>query len=142
MSDKPAKLFPEISDRDSLESGDMLAPRFNSDGLITAVVTDALSGEVLMLAHMNPEALERTIHSGQSHFWSRSRQELWHKGATSGNFQQVQEIRIDCDQDAVLLKVRVQGNASCHTGATSCFYRKVDRTNGKITLVADRSPKT
>jgi phosphoribosyl-ATP pyrophosphohydrolase/phosphoribosyl-AMP cyclohydrolase len=99
-----------------------ITPRFDERGLAPAIVQDAESGQVLMLAWMNAEALQRTQESGQSHFWSRSRQELWHKGATSGNTQQVVEMRIDCDRDAILLRVRPSGPA-CHTGQTSCFYR-------------------
>ncbi len=118
--------FPKIEDKETLETGSVLAPRFNADGLITAVVQDHVSGEILMLAHMNALALNKTLETGKSHFWSRSRQQLWLKGETSGNLQQVREIYIDCDQDAVILKVDVSGNPSCHTGATSCFYRKID----------------
>jgi phosphoribosyl-ATP pyrophosphohydrolase/phosphoribosyl-AMP cyclohydrolase len=99
-----------------------ITPRFDARGLAPALVQDADTGQVLMLAWMNAEALQRTQESGQSHFWSRSRQELWHKGATSGNIQQVVEIRIDCDRDALLLRVHPSGPA-CHTGQTSCFYR-------------------
>jgi phosphoribosyl-AMP cyclohydrolase len=130
-------LFPEIADRELLESGRILAPKFDKNGLITAVVSDHKSGDVLMVAHMNDEALQRTLDSGQSHFWSRSRQELWHKGATSGNIQEVREIRVDCDQDVVLLKVKVHGDASCHTGNTNCFYRRVEKANGEVTLISD-----
>jgi phosphoribosyl-AMP cyclohydrolase len=99
-----------------------LAPRFDAAGLITSVVTDAASGEVLMVAHMNDEALRRTIASGEAWYFSRSRQALWRKGETSGHVQRVVELRIDCDQDAVWLKVEQQGGA-CHTGRRSCFYR-------------------
>ena len=97
---------------------------FGSDGLIPAIVQDAGTGEVLMLAYMNQEALERTLETGKSHFWSRSRQVLWRKGETSGHEQTVREIRVDCDGDAVLLIVDQKGVA-CHTGARSCFYRQV-----------------
>ena len=107
------------------ECSDLL-PGFNEDGLIPAVATDLASGVVLMLAWMNAEALNKTIETGQAWYWSRSRQRLWHKGATSGQIQQVEELRIDCDQDAVWLKVRVAGNGGCcHTGRTSCFYRRI-----------------
>jgi phosphoribosyl-AMP cyclohydrolase len=103
-----------------------LAPRFDADGLVTSVVTDADSGVVLMLAHMNAEALARTIETGHAHYYSRSRHKLWKKGEDSGHVQTVVEMRVDCDQDAVLLKVRVGGTgASCHTGRLSCFYRSV-----------------
>jgi phosphoribosyl-AMP cyclohydrolase len=99
-----------------------LRPRFDADGLIAAVAQDADTGEVLMLAWMNAEALQQTIDAGRAVYWSRSRKELWRKGDTSGHEQHVVEIRIDCDQDAVLLKVRQTG-AACHTGRRSCFYR-------------------
>jgi phosphoribosyl-AMP cyclohydrolase len=109
-----------------IEESSELTPKFNGDGLIPAIATDAESGTVLMLAWMNSEALERTIETGQAWYWSRSRQRLWHKGATSGQIQHVEELRIDCDQDAVWLKVRVAGDGGCcHTGRASCFYRRV-----------------
>jgi phosphoribosyl-AMP cyclohydrolase len=108
-----------------LETTLELRPRFDERGLVQAVATDADSGELLMVAHMNAEALERTRASGEAHYWSRSRQAVWHKGATSGHVQAVVEMRIDCDQDAVWLKVRPAGPA-CHTGERSCFYRVVD----------------
>ncbi len=106
------------------ETGSDLNPRFDRDGLITAVVTDAASGDVLMLAHMNAQALALTVETGLAHFWSRSRQSLWKKGETSGNMLAVEDLRIDCDQDAVWIKARASGPA-CHTGARSCFYRRV-----------------
>lgn len=96
--------------------------RFDERGLVPAIVQDAATGEVLTLAYMNRQALEATLSTGQTHFWSRSRNELWHKGATSGNTQQVTEIALDCDGDAILLRVHPAGPA-CHTGATSCFHR-------------------
>jgi phosphoribosyl-AMP cyclohydrolase len=101
-----------------------IQPKYDAHGLVPAIVQDAESKQVLMLAYMNAEALQRTLASGQAHFWSRSRQELWHKGATSGNFQEVVELRIDCDADTLLLLVKPAGPA-CHTGNTTCFYRKV-----------------
>ncbi len=109
---------------DIRETGELLNPRWDAQGLVTAVATDAVSGEVLMLAHMNADALAATLATGEAHYWSRSRQVLWHKGATSGATQRVLEMRIDCDQDAILLKVEPAGPA-CHTGERSCFYRKV-----------------
>lgn len=108
-----------------VEEGVELAPRFDADGLIAVVTTDADSGEVLMLAYMTAEALRRTITDGEAYYWSRSRQCLWHKGATSGLVQKVVEMRIDDDQDAVWLRVRIEGGASCHVGFRSCFYRAV-----------------
>ena len=98
--------------------------QFKDNGLIPAVVQDAASGEVLMLAYMNQEALQRTLESGQVWFYSRSRQELWHKGATSGNLLHLREVRVDCDDDALLLRVEPAGPA-CHTGNRSCFYREL-----------------
>lgn len=124
-----------------LEEGLMLAPRFDVNGLITAVVSDSRDNAVLMLAHMNDEALRLTIETGIAHYWSRSRQNLWKKGETSGNLQMVEEIRVDCDQDAVLLKVRVGGaDATCHTGRRSCFYRKIVTKDGEPQLETDSSP--
>jgi phosphoribosyl-AMP cyclohydrolase len=99
--------------------------QWNEKGLIPAVVQDASSGQVLMVAWMNEEALRRTQESGEAHFWSRRRNTLWHKGATSGNVQRVVAIRVDCDADTLLLQV-VPAGPACHTGATSCFYRRLD----------------
>jgi len=123
--------FPPAASKEALEQGDTLSPRFDAAGLIAAIATDAGTGEVLMFAWMNAEALSRTLDTGEAHYFSRSRNELWHKGATSGQIQVVEEIRIDCDQDAVWLKVRAQGDGgACHTGAVSCFYRVVE--NGRL----------
>jgi phosphoribosyl-AMP cyclohydrolase len=107
-----------------LEEGSALTPKFDADGLITAVATDAASGDVLMVAHMNREALAKTIATGEAWYLSRSRQALWRKGETSGHTQRVVEMRIDCDQDAVWIKVE-QVAGACHTGRHSCFYRAV-----------------
>ena len=103
----------------------MLRPRFDAAGLITCVTSDAATGEVLMVAHMNEEALQKTVATGEAWYFSRSRQALWRKGETSGHVQRVAEIRIDCDQDAVWLRVEQTGGAACHTGRRSCFYRAV-----------------
>ncbi len=100
-------VFPAPADKRTLEEGTVLSPRFDASGLVTCVTTDAVSGELLMVAHMNAEALRRSIETGEAWYWSRSRQELWHKGATSGQIQTIVEMRIDCDQDAVWLKVEV-----------------------------------
>ena len=108
-----------------VEEGIALAPRFTADGHIPVVTTDAASGEVLMMGVMTAEALRLTIQTGDAHYWSRARQCLWHKGATSGLVQRVVEIRIDDDQDAIWLRVAVVGGASCHVGYRSCFYRAV-----------------
>jgi len=110
-----------------VEEGAFLAPRFDDDGLIPVVTTDAQSGEVLMLGFMNAEALLRTIETREAHYWSRSRGALWRKGATSGLVQKIVEMRIDDDQDAIWLRVRVEGlGASCHVGYRSCFFRSVE----------------
>lgn len=122
---------PASPSRSDIEEGDRLLPRFGSDGLITAVTSDAQTGDLLMVAHMNAEALRLTVETGEAHYWSRSRQVIWHKGDTSGQIQTVVEMRVDCDQDAVWLKVRPQGDGgACHTGARSCFYRAVE--GGKL----------
>lgn len=123
--------FPTLTDTHQLERGDQIAPRFDDKGLIAAVATHADTGEVLMFAWMNAEALDLTLKTGEAHYWSRSRGELWHKGATSGQIQQVVETRIDCDQDCVWIKVRPQGDGgACHVGFRSCFYRVVE--NGRL----------
>jgi phosphoribosyl-AMP cyclohydrolase len=116
--------FAPPAGRADLESGRALTPRFDANGLVTAVVTDHATGEVLMLAHMNAEALARSIATGDAWYWSRSRASLWRKGETSGHTQKIVEMRVDCDQDAIWIKVEQVGPA-CHTGARSCFYRRV-----------------
>lgn len=110
-----------------IEEGTAFAPKFGPDGLITAVTVDAATGDILMVAHMNREALERTLAEGRVWYWSRSRQSLWLKGETSGQIQTLVEMRVDCDQDCLLLKVRAGGDGgACHTGRHSCFYRRVE----------------
>jgi len=110
---------------DQVEEGAALAPKFDADGLVTCVATDARSGDVLMVAHMNTEALQRTIATGEAWYFSRSRRALWRKGESSGHVQRVVEMRIDCDQDAVWIRVEQEGAGACHTGRRSCFYRAV-----------------
>jgi phosphoribosyl-AMP cyclohydrolase len=130
--------FAPPGSKAEVEEGSVLSPRFGADGLITCITTDAATGEILMVAHMNAEALSRTLETGEAWYWSRSRGELWHKGATSGQIQTVVEMRVDCDQDALLLKVQVAGDGGCcHTGRRSCFYRKVELSNGGPRLVMD-----
>lgn len=124
MSDRPIA-FQERTSIEQVEEGTDLAPKFDDRGLITAVTTDVASGEVLMQGYMNAEALKLTIETGEAHYYSRSRQTLWHKGATSGLVQKVVELMIDDDQDCIWLKVEVAGGASCHVGYRSCFYRRV-----------------
>jgi phosphoribosyl-AMP cyclohydrolase len=112
-----------------IETGDIFQPKFDSDGLIPAIVTDAASGAVLMFAFMNATALRLTLETGVAHFWSRSRNKLWKKGEESGNFLNVAEMRTDCDQDVVWLTATVAGDGvACHTGAASCFYRVISGT--------------
>lgn len=125
---------------DDREEGLAFQPKFDASGLVTCVATDASTGDVLMVAHMNAEALRRTIESGDAWYYSRSRNALWRKGESSGQTQRVVEMRTDCDQDAVWIRVEQQG-AACHTGRRSCFYRKVDAADGstRLTFVdADR----
>ena len=128
--------FASRNDRKEVENALLFAPKFDADGLIPCVTTDATSGEVLMVAYMNEESLKTTIRIGEAVYYSRSRQEIWHKGATSGQIQKVKELRIDCDQDCIVLKVEQTGGGCCHTGNTNCFYRQVDldtaRTDGGI----------
>ena len=118
--------FPAPESETASEEGTIFAPRFDQDGLLPVVATSAKTGEVLMLAYMNAEALARTIETGEAHYWSRSRRRLWRKGEESGNAQRVVEMRTDCDQDAIWLIVEAAGaEAACHTGRRSCFYRLV-----------------
>jgi phosphoribosyl-AMP cyclohydrolase len=117
------------SDIDEREEGLAFRPKFDASGLVTCVATDAATGDVLMVAHMNEEALRNTIDSGEAWYFSRSRHALWRKGETSGQTQRVLEMRMDCDQDAVWLRVEQVG-AACHTGRLSCFYRKVGKGEG------------
>lgn len=136
--------FSELpSDKAALEEGTAFSPRFDANGLVTAVVTDAEDGTLLMVAHLNAEALAFTLDTGIAHYWSRSRRELWKKGETSGNVQHVVEIRTDCDQDAIWFKVRVAGdNVSCHTGRRSCFYRVLRSGDGSTSLVESEPSAT
>ncbi len=144
----PAALDPEASIHfaprssiEQVEESNQLAPKFDANGLISCITTEADSGDVLMLGYMNEDALKRTIATGEAHYWSRSRQVLWHKGASSGLVQKVEQMRIDDDQDAVWIKVRVAGNgASCHVGYHSCFYRDVpvgSQTSNRSEQAAD-----
>jgi len=125
-ANSPHDQFASRISIEQVEEGHDLAPKFDSDGLMPCVTTDATSGEVLMLGYVNAEALTKCIETGEAHYYSRSRKVMWHKGATSGLIQKIVELRIDDDQDAVWLKVDVSGNgASCHVGYRSCFYRSV-----------------
>lgn len=123
--------FPTAPDKAALERGEVLSPRFDASGLVAVVATHAQTGEVLMFAHMNAEALARTLELGEAVYYSRSRSEIWHKGATSGQIQKIVEMRIDCDQDCIWIKVLPQGDGgACHVGFRSCFYRTVE--DGKL----------
>ena len=128
MSVTPIR-FQERRSVEQVEEGADLAPKFDERGLITAVTTDAESGELLMQGYMNDEALRQTVATGEAHYYSRSRDTLWHKGASSGLVQKVVEFMIDDDQDCIWLKVSVAGGASCHVGYRSCFYRRVPVAN-------------
>jgi phosphoribosyl-AMP cyclohydrolase len=130
---------------ENAEEGLVLAPKFDADGLVTCVATDAHSGEVLMVAHMNAQALVKTIESGEAWYFSRSRRRLWRKGESSGHVQHVVEMRIDCDQDSVWIKVNQLGPGACHTGRRSCFYRAVplgQTPQGSLTLEFREADKT
>lgn len=128
--------FPAPSaDKKILEEGAAFTPKFDAHGLIVCVTTEAATGEILMLAYMNALALEKTLETGVAHYWSRSRNELWRKGDTSGQVQKVIEMRVDCDQDAILLRVEASGDGkACHTGRKSCFYRSVTLTPEGVSL--------
>ena len=117
--------FAERTDKAQLEEGTAFAPKFDANGLIPCVTTDADTGELLMVAYMNEESLRRTMETGEAVYFSRSRQKLWHKGESSGNVQKVKELRTDCDQDCLWIRVEQIGGAACHTGHRSCFYRSV-----------------
>ncbi len=117
------------------ETSSVFAPRFDDNGLITAVVTEAGTGLPLMVAHMNAQAIKLSIETGEAHFWSRSRKEIWHKGGTSGNVLQIVDIHTDCDQDCLWISVEAKGHgAACHTGRKSCFYRKLIAQDGEVSL--------
>ena len=125
-----------------IEEGLTFRPKFDASGLVTCVATDASSGDVLMVAHMNNEALRKTIASGEAWYYSRSRKSLWKKGETSGHVQRVIEMRMDCDQDAVWIKVEQEGEGACHTGRRSCFYRAVTNDEGSAKLSFVDADKT
>jgi phosphoribosyl-AMP cyclohydrolase len=135
VSDKPLN--------SDFEEGLALAPKFDADGLVICVATDVWNGDVLMVAHMNAEAIKRTIESGEAWYYSRSRKALWKKGESSGHTQRVTEMRVDCDQDTIWIKVEQTGAGACHTGRRSCFYRAVPlRQTGAVTLEFRDAEKT
>jgi len=124
-------MFARPGTQDQLEHGKTLTPNFDANGLIAAIAQHAETGEVLMIGWMNADALELTLEVGEAHYFSRSRQEIWHKGETSGQIQVITELRVDCDQDAILMKVMPEGDGgACHVGFRSCFYRVFE--NGKL----------
>lgn len=126
---------PGTLDHADLEEGTVFAPRFDAHGLLTVVTVEAGSNDVLMVAHMNRQTLAMTLETGIAHYWSRSRKAVWKKGETSGELQQVVELRTDCDQDCLVMVVRQQGRgAACHTGRKSCFYRRVHLSGETATL--------
>ncbi|WP_395666258.1 phosphoribosyl-AMP cyclohydrolase [Methylocella sp.] len=132
----PDSVSPDA--KKELEEGESFTPRFGADGLIACVARAAEDGEILMVAHMNEEALRLTLETGEAHYWSRSRQALWRKGATSGQLQTVRDIRVDCDQDVLLITVEAGGDGgACHTGRRSCFYRRLIMTDRGAKLVFD-----
>lgn len=126
-------MFPEQSDKESIENGRILMPKFDRDGLIPAMAIDAVTKEPLMLAYMNAESLKLTLEKQEAVYYSRSRQTIWHKGATSGEFQKIVTIRTDCDQDALILEVEQMGGGCCHTKRSTCFYREV-QADGSLTF--------
>jgi phosphoribosyl-AMP cyclohydrolase len=124
-------MFAQPGNKESLEHGKTLTPNFDANGLIAAIAQHAETNEVLMIGWMNADALHLTLEVGEAHYFSRSRQEIWHKGETSGQIQVITELRVDCDQDAILMKVMPEGDGgACHTGSRSCFYRVFE--NGKL----------
>lgn len=132
-----------MSSARDIEEGTAFTPKYDAEGLIIAVVTESVSGDVLMVAHMNAEALQKTVATGEAWYFSRSRQALWRKGETSGHIQRVKELRVDCDQDALWLKVEQVGEGACHTGRRSCFYRAVPLGKaGGVTLEFRDAGKT
>jgi phosphoribosyl-AMP cyclohydrolase len=146
MTDQQTSRFGTRGQMDAVEEGLAFQPKFDADGLIPAIVTAADTGEVLMFAWMNEEALALTLETGLGHFWSRSRRALWKKGEESGNLLQVVEMRTDCDQDVVWMRARVEGDGlACHTGRESCFYRSIPLTssaNAAVPLVpVQRNPR-
>lgn len=134
--------FPEPStNTDTQEFGATFAPRFDKAGLVTAVTVEHDSHQVLMVAHMNDEAIRATLDTGYAHYWSRSRSKLWKKGESSGETQKVHALYVDCDQDALVIEVSVDGRGSaCHNGYRSCFYRRVDQADGEKTLTTTDTP--
>jgi phosphoribosyl-AMP cyclohydrolase len=134
-TDVPAFPAPNTLDTSQREGGSVFAPKFDASGLLSCIVIDAADKTVLMLAHMNADALSKTLETGEVHFWSRSRQSLWKKGETSGNRLLLKRLLTDCDQDALVAEITMTGdNVACHTGRRSCFYREVTKDGGTVVL--------
>jgi len=125
-------------DKAALEEGADFAPRFDANGLIVCITVEAGTREILMVAYMNEEAWQKTLETGKAHYYSRSRKGAWFKGEESGNFQEVKDAFIDCDNDTILLQVNQIGGAACHEGYKSCFFRRIDPATGNVTVVGDR----
>ena len=137
-----ANVFPTIDDKTAREEGTVFAPNFDAHGLLPVTVTSATTGEVLMFAFMNAEALALSLETGEAHYWSRSRKSLWRKGETSGNRQRIVEMRTDCDQDAIWMRVRTRGHgAACHTGHQTCFYRRIPVATAEARLEHAGTPR-
>ncbi len=134
--------FTPRPDKKELDESLAFSPKFDADGLIAAMAIDSETNEPLMLAYMNEESLKLTLEKGEAVYYSRSRQEIWHKGATSGHTQKVHEIRTDCDQDALILVVTQQGAGACHTGRRSCFYRTIKLPSNPVELALNNEEKT
>lgn len=134
MSSSTEITFGSREDRSALEKGLVFSPKFDENGLIVAIAQDDATGEILMVAYMNEESLRRTLEIGQAVYYSRSRKEIWHKGATSGQYQEVRRILTDCDQDALVLKVHQHGPGCCHAGYRSCFYRNIQEPGDPVAL--------
>ena len=131
--------FPERTDKRAIEEGDLLRPKFDADGLIPCITVDAGSGDILMVAYMNEEALAHTLKSRKATYYSRSRKKLWVKGEESGLVQKVKDVYVDCDQDVIMIKVDVTGEGCCHQGFRSCFYRRVaDPETHRLEFVQER----
>jgi phosphoribosyl-AMP cyclohydrolase len=137
MSSSTEIAFGSRDDRKAVENGLTFSPKFDENGLIVAIAQDADTNEVLMVAYMNEESLRQTLEIGEAVYFSRSRQQLWHKGATSGHTQVVEKILTDCDQDALVLKVRQHGPGCCHAGYRSCFYRNIQEPGNPVALVQE-----
>ena len=137
MNNTPLQFAARL-DKQQVEQGNALAPKFDDNGLIPAIATDYASGELLMVAYMNEEALKQTIALGEAVYYSRSRKKLWRKGEESGNVQELKEIYFDCDADTLLVKVNQIGGAACHEGYQSCFFRRVDPASGGVSVEGER----